>query len=62
MEKIEWKILREFCSSLAHSITHLKNRAEKTLVVYEFWHSLNRKGLVQTQDIPRLIHETISKL
>jgi len=54
--------MREIATSLAYALTQVRSKTEKRLVVYEFWHSLNRKGLVDNKQIEWLIDETLRKL
>jgi len=54
--------MSEIASSLAFVLAHVRSMPEKRLVVYEFWHLLKRKGLVDDKQIEWLINETLRKL
>jgi hypothetical protein len=45
--------------ALKHALTQVRSRTEKRLVAQEFWHSLNRKGLIPNEKVELLITYTL---
>jgi len=40
--------------ALSHTLTQVKDHTERRLVAQEFWHSLNRKGLIPNDEVEKL--------
>ena len=44
--------------ALSHALKQVKDLTEKRLTAQEFWHSLNRKGLIPNDEVEPLIYLT----
>jgi len=56
MNQIEKARIQE---ALRYALTQVTNNTERRLVAQEFWHSLNRKGLVENGEVEPLIYLTV---
>ena len=57
MDMEEMRFVRE---ALRHALTQTNDTTTERLIVQEFWHSLNRKGVVKNNDVQPLIDLTLN--
>jgi len=52
---LDTDLKRNIRESLVYALTQVKNRAQIRLVIQEFYHSLNRKGILLNYEVPEEI-------
>jgi hypothetical protein len=45
--------------ALTYALIQIRNHTERRLIAQEFWHSLNRKGLISNGEVESLIYLTL---
>jgi methionyl-tRNA synthetase len=55
------RVLFEVEDSLAFALTQLCDHTQRSLVCTEFWHALNRRGVVKNEYVEGRIRNTLSK-
>jgi hypothetical protein len=55
------RVLFEVEDSLAFALTQLCDHTQRSLVCTEFWHALNRRGVVKNEYVEGRIQNTLSK-
>lgn len=58
----ETLVLAMIHEALSHALTQVGNQTERRLVTQEFWHNLNRKGVVSNDEVEPLIDLTIQSI
>jgi len=61
-EKVQVEVKFKFQTGLTYALRQIKDdvfNSQRTRIAHEFWHSLNRKGLVENAEVEPLIEKTL---